>query len=402
MGKCFFGFGLVIAVMVLWAHAAIAQTDAKPRDLTQIAPAPFADNANHWYGIYDTHNIINPLPSKPTYKPTELKNIGDNILLFQKTNGGWPKNYDVFAVLSNDQKDSLKARCNDVNTTFDNGSCYTQIDALAIVYMATKNEKYKKGALAGLRYVLEAQYGNGGWPQFYPLNTDYSRHITYNDGAMEGVVELLKAVLDNQLNLYDFLDVKLRKKVEASYKKGLDCIIKTQINDAGKPTAWCQQYDEVTLKPAWARKYEPASICSAESAWLVLFLMSINHPSKAIIDAVQNAAAWFEASKIYNIRVDKIQAPPLVTPYKVSTIDKVVVVDSTAQPIWTRYYELNTHRPLFCNRDSKVVYSLKEVSRERRDGYSWYNYTPQKVLNAYPKWQKKWAVDNDVLPKKEL
>ena len=402
MGKCFFGFGLLIAVMVLWAHAAIAQTDAKPRDLTQIAPAPFADNANHWYGIYDTHNIINPLPSKPTYKPTELKNIGDNILLFQKTNGGWPKNYDVFAVLSNDQKDSLKARCNDVNTTFDNGSCYTQIDALAIVYMATKNEKYKKGALAGLRYVLEAQYGNGGWPQFYPLNTDYSRHITYNDGAMEGVVELLKAVLDNQLHLYDFLDVKLRKKVEASYKKGLDCIIKTQINDAGKPTAWCQQYDEVTLKPAWARKYEPASICSAESAWLVLFLMSINHPSKAIIDAVQNAAAWFEASKIYNIRVDKIQAPPLVTPYKVSTIDKVVVVDSTAAPIWTRYYELNTHRPLFCNRDSKVVYSLKEVSRERRDGYSWYNYTPQKVLNAYPKWQKKWAVDNDVLPKKEL
>ena len=402
MGKCFFGFGLLIAVMVLWAHAAIAQTDAKPRDLTQIAPAPFADNANHWYGIYDTHNIINPLPSKPTYKPTELKNIGDNILLFQKTNGGWPKNYDVFAVLSNDQKDSLKARCNDVNTTFDNGSCYTQIDALAIVYMATKNEKYKKGALAGLRYVLEAQYGNGGWPQFYPLNTDYSRHITYNDGAMEGVVELLKAVLDNQLHLYDFLDVKLRKKVEASYKKGLDCIIKTQINDAGKLTALCQQYDEVTLKPAWARKYEPASICSAESAWLVLFLMSINHPSKAIIDAVQNAAAWFEASKIYNIRVDKIQAPPLVTPYKVSTIDKVVVVDSTAAPIWTRYYELNTHRPLFCNRDSKVVYSLKEVSRERRDGYSWYNYTPQKVLNAYPKWQKKWAVDNDVLPKKEL
>ena len=120
-----------------------------------------------------------------------------------------------------------------------------------------------------------------------------------------------------------------------------------------------------------------------------------------IIDAVQNATAWFEASKIYNIRVDRIQAPQMVTPYKTSTTDKVVVVDSAAPPIWTRYYELKTHRPLFCNRDSKVVYSLAEVARERRDGYAWYNYTPQKVLDAYPEWQKKWTPHDSILSKKK-
>lgn len=65
--------------------------------------------------------------------------------------------------------------------------------------------------------------------------------------------------------------------------------------------------------------------------------------------------------------------------------------DSSAAPIWTRYYELKTHRPLFCNRDSKVVYSLAEVLRERRDGYGWYTYEPQKVLKAYPEWEKKWV-----------
>jgi hypothetical protein len=37
------------------------------------------------------------------------------------------------------------------------------------------------------------------------------------------------------------------------------------------------------------------------------------------------------------------------------------------------------------------VYSLAEVERERRDGYAWYNYSPQKILNKYPKWQQKWA-----------
>lgn len=64
-----------------------------------------------------------------------------------------------------------------------------------------------------------------------------------------------------------------------------------------------------------------------------------------------------------------------------------MVVDSAAPPIWTRYYELQTHKPLFCNRDSKVVYSLAAVERERRDGYGWYTYEPQKVLNKYAEWK---------------
>ena len=63
--------------------------------------------------------------------------------------------------------------------------------------------------------------------------------------------------------------------------------IKSQINDAGQPTAWCQQHDEVSLQPAWARKFEPPSICNGESAGLVTFLMSIDHPDKEIITAVR-------------------------------------------------------------------------------------------------------------------
>ena len=31
------------------------------------------------------------------------------------------------------------------------------------------------------------------------------------------------------------------------------------------------------------------------------------------------------------------------------------------------------------------------VLRERRDGYAWYTYEPQKVLNHYPAWKKKWV-----------
>ena len=209
-------------------------------------------------------------------------------------------------------------------------------------------------------------------------------------GAMKGIMELLKGIHEDKPE-YSFIEVGLRKNLEKAYLKGLDCILKTQINDAGKPTAWCQQYNEVSLKPSWARKFEPASICNKESADLVLFLMSIDHPDPKVIAAVQNAVRWFEDSRIYHTRVQTIPAERTVTPFRVSTSDRIIVSDTAAPPIWTRFYELKTHRPIFCNRDSKIVYSLAEVERERRDGYAWYVYSPQQVLNAYPKWQMKWV-----------
>jgi len=387
----------LVTALILISGYCYAQKVKDVKKYSTIEYAPFNDNGGHWYSIADKHNLINALPDRPRYKQTEIAKIADNMLLFQKDNGGWPKNYDFFAILTSEQASIVKAAKGEINTTFDNGSTYTQIAALAIAYYNTKAEKYKEGSIKGLEFILKSQYKNGGWPQYYPIEKDnYSSHITYNDGAMMGIMQLIKEILDNE-PLYTFVDSRLRGKLQVAYNRGLDCIIKTQINDAGKPTAWCQQYDEVTLQAAWARKFEPPCICNKESCDIIMFLMSINHPSKAIIESVQNAVSWIDASIIHNTLVKRIDAPKVKTPYKVSVYDRIVVIDSTAPAIWTRFYELKTHRPMFCNRDSKVVYSLAEVARERRDGYGWYTYEPQKVLNKYPAWQKKWAPNNDVL-----
>ncbi|MEO7766594.1 MAG: pectate lyase, partial [Ferruginibacter sp.] len=251
----------------------------------------------------------------------------------------------------------------------------------------THVEKYRLAAIHGLDYIMKSQYPNGGWPQYYPLEENYSRCVTFNDGNFVGIMELLEDIKDGE-PAYHFIEKKYREKLIYAYEKGISCIIKTQINDAGKPTAWCQQYNEITLQPSWARKFEPPSICNKESADLVLFLMGIDKPSKKIKDAIENAVEWFEESKIYDTRIKTIPAEREVTPFRVSVTDKIVITDSEAPPIWTRYYELKTHRPMFCNRDSKFVYSLAEVLRERRDGYAWYTYSPQQVLDRYPSWKK--------------
>ncbi|MBP7469855.1 MAG: pectate lyase [Flavobacterium sp.] len=363
---------------------------------TTISTKPFSDGVNHWYHIKDKTNIVNPVPNQPQYPESEYTKIADNIIYFQRDNGGWPKNYDMRAVLTPEQINEVVKTKSILHTTFDNATTYTHVYYLAQVYTLTQTEKYKEACLKGIDFILDAQYPNGGWPQYFPLEKGYSRHITFNDGGYIGIMELLGKIISGDSN-FAFVDSKTKTKVSEAYQKGIDCILKMQIMDQGKLTAWCQQHDEVTLLPAWARAFEPPSICNGESAGVVLFLMNIENPNEKIIQSVQAAVKWFSDSKIYNTRVETFDAPKEESKYMTMTKDNRVVTDPTAPPIWTRYYELGTGKPLFCDRDSKLLYSMAEVSRERRVGYAWYTYSPEKVLKKYPEWQKKWAPTTNVL-----
>ena len=77
---------------------------------------------------------------------------------------------------------------------------------------------------------------------------------------------------------------------------------KNQIVEDGVLKVWCQQHDENTLLPTWARTFEPPCIGNDESAPIVLLLMSIDNPSDEIIAAVQGAVKWYDDSKILNTR----------------------------------------------------------------------------------------------------
>jgi PelA/Pel-15E family pectate lyase len=363
-----------------------------------IDTSSFYSSSHHWYDIHDDSNIINPRIGQHKYSAKEIARIADNILIYQRNNGGWPKNYDMQAILTDLQKDSLIKTKNILNTTFDNTTTYSHIEYLAKVYTIEHIEKYKDACLRGIEFTLSAQYPNGGWPQYFPLEDDYSRRITFNDQAYIGIMLMLKDILDNK-SYYSFIGSELRAKVKIAYEKGIDCILKCQIINNGHLTVWCQQHNEIDLSPAWARAFEPPSICNAESSGVVLFLMSIDKPSKEIINAITSAVKWFEDSKITGIKVNVIPAPVYKSKWRTTNFDRIVVNDSTAPPIWTRYYELGTARPLFCDRNSKYLYSLAEVSRERRSGYGWYTYSPQEVLDKYPTWAEKWTPGQNVLKK---
>lgn len=350
--------------------------------------AGFYDSEHHWYDINDSEKIINPVIDQPRYRRNQIESIADNILLFQKENGGWPKNYDMTIILTDQQKDILKSHKSNLNTTFDNGATYNQTEYLAKVFHVTGKEKYKNGFLKGLEFILSSQYPNGGWPQCFPDTSGYQKYITFNDGAMIGIMKFLKNIVEDNL-IYKFLSMEIKQRVINSYKKGIGCIINCQIKEDGYLSVWCQQHDNITFEPRGARAYELASICNMESAEIVEFLMSIENPDKKIINSVRSAVKWFEKSRIYGIRVETVNAQPADYKYHSTSVDRIVVNDQEAPPIWPRFNELKTHKPLFCNRDGIKVYSMAEVERERRTGYAWYTYSPQLILDEFPLWNKK-------------
>ena len=375
---------LLMCICVFVPIILFAQKDFNIRDVSG-----FEDSRHHWMDITDHEQVIVPAKDQPRYQPSEIKQIADNILLYQQPNGGWPKNYDMLAILTNEQKQILALHKDSLHTTFDNGATYTQIEYLAKAFTLSGDAKYEDAAEKGIRFILEAQYSNGGWPQFFPDVSGYRKYITFNDGAMIGVMRVLQNVVQNE-PYYSFVDAATRKKVELAYKKGLDCILKCQIIENGSATVWCQQHDNVTLQPVGARTFELPSKASEESSEIVRLLMNVSHPDIQIVDAVKNAVSWFEKVAIKNTMVKTIPAKDTVYKFHEAKFDKIVVTDSVAPPIWTRYYELETDRPMFANRDGKKVYNLSEVSRERRTGYAWYGYWPQRIISKdYPQWLKR-------------
>ncbi|NQT38432.1 MAG: pectate lyase [Planctomycetes bacterium] len=319
-------------------------------------------------------------------------NVAENVLLYQRNSGGWPKNYDRDRELTDADKARLLADKERGDSTFDNGATHSEVRLLARAYQATGDERFKRALLRGVEFMLRAQYENGGWAQSYPNPGGYSRHITFNDGAMIGAMTTLRDIAGGTPP-YDFVDRDLRARAGVAVEKGIRCVLACQIVVDGKRTAWCAQHDEETLVPRKARSYELASLSGGESVGIVRFLMDIDQPGPEVIAAVEGAVAWFDAAKLQGIRQvtreDKSQPRGM---------DKIVIPDPSAPPMWARFHEIGTNRPIFCSRDGVPKRTLAEISYERRTGYSWLGYYAADLLEKdYPAWRKKWTPDRNVI-----
>lgn len=316
--------------------------------------------------------------------PEQRALIAKNMLLYQRSNGGWPKHIkevkiDYSQPLNDEELAIVKENyASSIDATIDNNATVKEIQFLTAQFKATGEREYLNAVEKGISYLLDAQYPNGGWPQYYPDKRIYRHYITYNDNAMINVLTLLQDVSEGKKDM-DVVNKALALKASQSVQKGLDCILKTQIKVDGKLTVWCAQHDEVTLQPANARAFELISLSGSESVGIVQFLMSQKNPSPAIKEAIINAINWFEKSKIEGYKISWTTDP-------VKGKEQSLIKDENSV-LWARFYEIGTNEPFFVGRDGVKKKSMYEIEAERRNGYAWYGTWPDKLINqTYPAW----------------
>lgn len=277
----------------------------------------------------------------------------DIVTSYQQSNGGWPKNLDYNSVSTGNGGSA--------SGTIDNGATITEMVYLAEVYKTGKNTKYRDAVRRAANFIVSSQYSTGALPQFYPLKGGYADHATFNDNGMAYALTVLDFAANKRAPFdTDVFNDTDRAKFKTAVTKGVDYILKAQWKQNGKLTAWCAQHGATDYQPKPARAYELESLSGSESVGVIAFLMT--QPQTAQIQtAVKAGLNWFNNPSTYLEGYT----------YDSSKASTNPIVQKAGSRMWYRFYDLNTNRGFFSDRDGSKFYDITKMSEERRTGYSW-------------------------------
>jgi PelA/Pel-15E family pectate lyase len=311
------------------------------------------------------------------YGSPEARHVADVIVSFQTPAGGWGTNARRDGALR--QRGQNYVFGTRYVGTIDNGATVTEMRFLARVQArlpGPEGQPYRDAFVKGVRWLLEAQYPNGGFPQVYPLQGGYSDAITFNDDALVHALQLLATVAARQED-YRFVPEALALEARGAVDRAVRLLLAMQVTTGGVRTGWGQQHDALTLLPAGARNYEPASLASHESGSVLLFLMRLPNPSPEVAAAVHAGAAWLQRAALRDVQWTG-KSPE----------GRRLVPKPGAAPVWARYYDVATMKPIFGERDHTIHDDVMDLAPGRRNGYGWFVGGPSKALAAYEVWAR--------------
>jgi PelA/Pel-15E family pectate lyase len=322
------------------------------------------------------------------YAGPEARAIADGIVSFQTPAGGWSKNQNR----SRPPRLPGQRYANDAETmdpdrsnfdapedrfwtfvgTLDNDATIQEMRFLTRVVErkpGRDGDRYRASIVKGVRYLLDAQYPNGGWPQIWPLEGGFHDGITFNDNAVARAATMLRDV--GREPVYRFVPADLRARATAAVGKAIDVILASQFRIDGTPTGWPQQVDALTLQPISARNYEPRSIASGETTDVLMFLMDQPNPTPAVRRAIDAGIAWLKARAIRGYAWERVSPAE----------GRKLFPRPGAGPLWSRNYDLVTQQPIFGDKDQRIHDDVNNISIGRRNGYNWYVTQPQRVID---------------------
>ena len=213
---------------------------------------------------------------------------------------------------------------------FDEGMIGEAVGLLLEVAAVSSDRKMinesRESASRALNFLVVSQNSLGAWP--YSFGTvPYARHSTLNDRVTTAHIRALFRGWEV------FRDVRY---LEAAIR-GVTFLLDSQV----PPGGWAQQYDD-RMQPAQGRSFEPAALASIETADVIKTLVAVR-------------------SKVSDHRVDAAIG-------KGGTWLESVMVEPNR---WARFYDVQTQKPIFQDRQGRRYASAAALPAERRDNYRW-------------------------------
>ncbi|TWI05792.1 PelA/Pel-15E family pectate lyase [Luteimonas cucumeris] len=348
----------------------------------------FADGIQHWQNRHGRDYA--------RYPPDQVGRIADNLLLYQRRDGGWIENQDPARILDDVERAAFAGQRDRNGGSFDNRNIYTQVEYLAAAFARSGDARYRDASLRGIDFILAQQLPScGGWPHTVPATQSYHPHITIADDVTAGVLGTLRRVIMDEV-LFGFVGADLREKVSAAVARGDACLLRLQLRRDGVLAGWAGQYDRDSLQPAQGRSFELPALAVQESVGVVRYLMSIPQPPPEVVAAIDGAVVWLHRIALAGQRIETFAATPERFQYHSASTDRRLVRDASAPPLWARFYDLQDDSVVLATREGVRVRDYAQIPRERRTGYEWYGYWPQSLLDRdYPRWKRQQAAGGE-------
>lgn len=245
------------------------------------------------------------------------------------------------------------------NATFDDAGTSEASQFLLRMYLEKRDRLYVAPLERALAFVLDSQYGNGGWPQRYPFTdtvqslhdgADYTRHITFNDDVAGENIKFLMMIWQS---LGD-------GRARAAIDRAMDIFIATQ--QPAPQAGWGLQHRLDDLKPVGARSYEPDALVTSTTASNISLMLDFYEWSgeRKYLARIPQALEWLESVRL--------------TPEQVRIAGRE----------FPTFIEIGTNRALINHRrGSNVV-----------NGAYYHDYSPERPIAHYSQWR---AIDLDGL-----
>lgn len=232
------------------------------------------------------------------------------------------------------------------NATFDDAGTSEASQFLLRLYLERRAQRLRAPLERAIRFVLDSQFENGGWPQRFPLAGEpghYARQITFNDDVAGENIKFL-------LMVYQTLG---DERALAAISRAMDVFVATQ--QPAPQAGWGLQHDAQTLRPIAARTYEPEALTAHTTYVNISQLMNFYEwtGDARFIARVPEAIAW----------LDSVRLP-----------DDQVRVAGRHYPTFT---EIGSNR-------ARIVH--RRGSNSASGEYYW-DYNPDRPITHYSQWR---------------